>query len=50
MELVRATGVEVVSSANLVQEFEAKWSAEQLEMHLEAGPARGSGSVATRSN
>jgi Xaa-Pro dipeptidase len=37
MELVRATGVEVVSSANLVQEFEAKWSAEQLEMHLEAG-------------
>ncbi len=37
MELVRATGVEVVSSANLVQEFEAKWSPEQLDMHLEAG-------------
>jgi Xaa-Pro dipeptidase len=37
MELVRATGVEVLSSANLVQEFEAKWSAEQLDMHLEAG-------------
>jgi len=37
MELVRDTGVEVVSSANLVQEFEAKWSGEQLEMHLEAG-------------
>jgi Xaa-Pro dipeptidase len=37
MELVRATGVEVVSSANLVQEFEARWSAEQLAMHLEAG-------------
>lgn len=37
MELVRATGVDVVSSANLVQEFEAKWSVEQLEMHLEAG-------------
>ncbi len=37
MELVRATGVEVLSSANLVQEFEAKWSPEQLDMHLEAG-------------
>src|SRR5580698_2285295 len=37
LELVRGTGVEVVSSANLVQLFEARWSAEQLEMHLEAG-------------
>jgi len=37
MELVRATGVEVATSANLVQEFEAKWSFDQLEMHLEAG-------------
>ena len=37
MELVRATGVEVVSSANLVQEFEAVWSAEQFDMHMEAG-------------
>jgi Xaa-Pro dipeptidase len=37
IELVRETGVEVLSSANLVQEFEAKWSDEQLEMHLEAG-------------
>jgi Xaa-Pro aminopeptidase len=37
IELVRAAGVEVVTSANLVQLFEARWSAEQLEMHLEAG-------------
>jgi Xaa-Pro aminopeptidase len=37
IELVRATGVEVVTSANLVQLFEARWTAEQLEMHLEAG-------------
>jgi len=36
LELVRATGVEVVSSANLVQLFESRWTAEQLEMHLEA--------------
>jgi len=27
----------VVTSANLVQLFEARWTAEQLEMHLEAG-------------
>jgi Xaa-Pro aminopeptidase len=37
IELVRGTGVEVVTSANLVQLFEARWTAEQLEMHLEAG-------------
>jgi Xaa-Pro dipeptidase len=37
LELVRATGVEVSSSANLIQLFEARWSADQLEMHLEAG-------------
>jgi Xaa-Pro aminopeptidase len=37
VELVRSCGVEVVSSANLVQEFEARWSAAQYEMHLEAG-------------
>ena len=36
LELVRGTGVEVSTSANLVQLFEARWSAEQLEMHLEA--------------
>jgi Xaa-Pro dipeptidase len=37
LELVRAFGPEVVSSANLVQEFEARWTDEQLQMHLEAG-------------
>jgi Xaa-Pro aminopeptidase len=37
LELIRSAGVEVVSSANLVQLFEARWSADQLEMHLEAG-------------
>ena len=37
LELVRGTGVEVVTSANLIQLFEARWSAGQLEMHLEAG-------------
>jgi Xaa-Pro dipeptidase len=37
IELVRGAGVEVATSANLVQLFEARWSAAQLEMHLEAG-------------
>jgi Xaa-Pro aminopeptidase len=37
LELVRGTGVEVLTSANLVQLFEARWTAEQLELHLEAG-------------
>lgn len=37
LELVRSAGVEVVSSANLIQLFESRWTAEQLEMHLEAG-------------
>jgi Xaa-Pro aminopeptidase len=37
LELVRSAEVEVVTSANLVQLFEARWTAEQLEMHLEAG-------------
>jgi len=37
IELVRAAGVEIATSANLVQLFEARWTAEQLEMHLEAG-------------
>src|SRR5260370_976089 len=37
LELVRQSGVEVVTSANLIQLFEARWSDEQLEMHLEAG-------------
>lgn len=37
IELVRGAGVEIATSANLVQLFEARWTAEQLEMHLEAG-------------
>jgi Xaa-Pro dipeptidase len=37
IELVRGTGVEIATSANLVQLFEARWSAEQFDMHLEAG-------------
>jgi len=37
VELVRQTGVEVISSANLVQLFEARWTSEQLESHMEAG-------------
>ena len=36
IELVRATGVEIVSSANLIQYFEARWTSEQLDLHLEA--------------
>jgi Xaa-Pro dipeptidase len=37
IELVRETGAELVTSANLIQLFESRWSAEQFEMHLEAG-------------
>ena len=37
LELVRSCGVEVLSSADLVQQFEARWSEEQLKLHLEAG-------------
>lgn len=37
IELVRSLGVEVATSANLVQLFEARWSGAQLDMHLEAG-------------
>ncbi len=37
IELVRAAGVEIATSADLVQLFEARWTAAQLEMHLEAG-------------
>jgi len=39
VELVRSCGCEVVSSANLVQYFEARLSAEQLKSHLAAGVA-----------
>lgn len=37
VELVRSVGLEVVSSAELIQAFEARWTPEQLESHLEAG-------------
>jgi Xaa-Pro dipeptidase len=37
IELVRGTGAKVVSSADLVQKYEACWSAAQLESHLAAG-------------
>ena len=37
VESVRALGVEVVSSAELIQIFEAKWTPAQLALHLEAG-------------
>jgi len=37
VELVRSTGVEVVSSAELIQTFEACWTLPALESHLEAG-------------
>src|SRR5882724_4467495 len=37
LELVRDTGVEVVSSADLIQYFEARWNQAALESHLEAG-------------
>ena len=37
VELVRAAGVEVASSADLIQLFEARWSRENLDSHLEAG-------------
>jgi len=37
VELVRSLGVDVVSSAELIQVFEARWSPDALESHLEAG-------------
>jgi Xaa-Pro dipeptidase len=37
VELVRSTGVKVVSSADLVQKYEACWTPEQLKSHLAAG-------------
>ena len=36
IELIHSLGVEIVSSAELVQQFEAVWSPEQLQMHIEA--------------
>jgi Xaa-Pro aminopeptidase len=37
LELVRAAGVEVISSADLVQEFESRLTEAQFQSHLEAG-------------
>jgi Xaa-Pro dipeptidase len=37
IELVRSAGTKVVSSADLVQKYEACWSPAQLESHLAAG-------------
>lgn len=37
LELIRNTGVNVVTSANLIQLFEARWTDEQFATHLEAG-------------
>ena len=37
VELVRSAGVKVLTSADLVQKYEACWSAQQLESHLAAG-------------
>ena len=37
VELIRGFGVDVVSSANLIQLFEARWTDAQLASHLEAG-------------
>ncbi len=36
VELVRSLGAEIVTAANLIQMFEARWTREQLESHLEA--------------
>src|SRR5579885_655373 len=37
IELVRSTGAKVISSANLVQKYEAVWTPEQLASHRNAG-------------
>jgi len=37
VELVRSMGVEVLTSADLIQRFEARWNADALASHLEAG-------------
>lgn len=39
VELVRSVGPKVVSSADLVQKYEACWSEDQLQSHLAAGVA-----------
>src|SRR5437660_2522850 len=37
VELVKSCGVKVLTSADLVQEYEACWTPQQLQSHLEAG-------------
>jgi Xaa-Pro dipeptidase len=37
IELIRSLGMEIASSAELIQAFEARWTPEALESHLEAG-------------
>ncbi len=37
IELIRELGVEIASSADLVQYFEARWTRRQFESHIEAG-------------
>ena len=37
IDLIRSLGVDVVSSAELIQTFEARWTPEAREMHFEAG-------------
>jgi Xaa-Pro aminopeptidase len=37
IDLIRGLGKEIVTSATLVQYFEARWSAEQFGLHREAG-------------
>jgi Xaa-Pro dipeptidase len=37
IELIRGLKKKIVTSADLVQQFEATWSVEQLDSHLEAG-------------
>ncbi len=37
IELIRSLGIDVATSANLIQFFEARWSPTQFETHLEAG-------------
>jgi len=39
IELVRATGVKILTSADLVQKYEACWTPAQLQSHLSAGRA-----------
>ncbi len=37
IDLIRSLGLHIVTSADLVQHFESRWSEAQLETHLEAG-------------